>query len=164
MNKSERFTDLIRKHEGLIFKITRAYANDATDQKDLYQEIVYQLWKSFDSFRSESKITTWMYRIALNTSLTFNARSYKKMKSTQLDFDVIDEVNESLKLKNEKISLLYEKINGLNAMDKGIVLLFLEGRSHHDISEIMGISKSNVGTKLNRIKQKLKSQILNNPS
>ena len=70
MHKEEQFTTLIKKNEGIIFKITTLYTDHRDDQKDLYQDIVYQLWKSFDSFRNEAKISTWMYRIALNTALT----------------------------------------------------------------------------------------------
>lgn len=161
MQKEEAFTSIIKENEGIIYKITRIYSNTEADQKDLYQEVVYQLWKGFDGFRGEAKISTWMYRIALNTAL------YHIRKEKRRGYNVsLDELNlkeeEYDPVLEERSALMYAKIRSLNDIDKGIVLLFLEGKKYEEISEIIGLSTSNVGTRMGRIKEKLKSQIIKN--
>lgn len=162
MDKKEHFTKVIKANEGLIYKITTLYTDGKQDQKDLYQEIVYQLWKSFGSFHEQSKLSTWMYRVALNTAI-FHLKKKKKRPDTipfELEMDRL--TDESDKAEEDRIKLLYEHIQQLNLLEKGIILLFLEGKSHEEIAEIVGISISNVGTKISRIKEKLKSQIKKN--
>ncbi|RZK38952.1 MAG: sigma-70 family RNA polymerase sigma factor [Pedobacter sp.] len=160
MDKKIVFTEVIKKNEGLIFKVAALYTDCAHDREDLYQEIVFQLWKSFDSFREQSKISTWMYRIAMNTAI-YNLKVKKKQISTtsiesETDrfVDIVDKSDE------ERIKLLYSHIQKLNLLEKGITLLYLEGKSYNEISEIIGISASNVGTRISRIKEKLKTQII----
>ena len=161
MSKQSDFIELIREHEGIIYKITRVYVDRQEDQQDLYQEIVYQLWKSFDSFRADSKWSTWMYRVALNTAISFLKRDSsgpKKVSSDRLDnfkMEPFDPVME------ERVEWLYKSIQDLSFVEKGIILLYLEGKSHLEISNITGFSTSNVGTRISRIKEKLKRQISN---
>ena len=161
MTKQSDFIELIREHEGIIYKITRVYVDRQEDQQDLYQEIVYQLWKSFDSFRADSKWSTWMYRVALNTAISFLKRDSsgpKKVSSDRLDnykMEPFDPVME------ERVEWLYKSIQDLSVVEKGIILLYLEGKSHLEISTITGFSTSNVGTRISRIKEKLKRQISN---
>lgn len=159
MEKKHAFIQLIKEHEGLIFKITKVYAIDEEDQKDLYQEVVYQLWKAFDSFKGKAKISTWMYRIALNTSITHIKKEQKKGSTTSLDFHLHDLVYEANQELEEQVQLLYAQIKKLNVIEKSIVLLYLEGKSYEEIALITGFSKTNIGTRLARIKQKLKAQI-----
>ena len=141
MGKEESFTRIIKDNEGVIFKITTIYTDNGQDQKDLYQEIVYQLWKSFDSFRNESKISTWMYRIALNTAIGQLKKSKKHSNKTGIDQVVLQQTeNYDTEFEN-RLKMVYEQI-------------------HQLISEITGLSESNVGTRISRIKQKLKSRIL----
>ena len=152
---------MIREHEGIIYKISRVYFDQEEDQKDLYQEIVYQLWKSYDSFDDRSKWSTWMYRVALNTAISFLKRDKSKLKkvsSEGLDnfkMEPFDPVME------ERIEWLYKSIQELSVVEKGIILLFLEGKRHDEIASITGFSTTNVGTRISRIKEKLKRQISN---
>lgn len=159
MPKEAEFTQIIKDHEGLIFKITSIYAGDKTDQQDLYQEIVYQLWKSFDSFRKESRISTWIYRVAVNTAITQNKKAKKRSKEGNLAHIVHRETKDPLF--EERLQELYRHIKTLNKLEKGIILLFLEGLPYEEIAEITGLSTTNVGTRLSRIKKKLKDQMIN---
>ena len=162
MDIKEHFTKVIKANEGLIYKITTLYTDEKQDRKDLYQEIVYQLWKSFGSFHEQSKVSTWMYRVALNTAIFHLKKTKKRVDTIPFDLEMERWTEESDKTEEERIKLLYEQIQQLNLLDKGIILLFLEGKSHEEIAEIVGISTSNVGTKISRIKEKLKSQIKKN--
>ncbi len=159
MHKKLEFIQIIKENEGIIYKITRVYASDDEDQKDLYQEIVFQLWKSFDGFRNESKISTWIYRVALNTSITHSKKGKRKEHHIPVDFELLNSAEEKNSLMEERLETLYEHINRLNLIEKGIVLLFLEGKSYDEIAKITGFTTTNVGTRLGRIKQKLKTQI-----
>lgn len=159
--KQEEFIRLIREHEGIIYKIARVYFDQEEDQKDLYQEIVYQLWRSYDSYASKSKWSTWMYRVALNTAISFLKRDKSKVKKVSSDglddfrMEPFDPVME------QRIEWLYKSIQELSVVEKGIILLYLEGKSHQEISKITGFSTSNIGTRISRIKDKLKRQISN---
>lgn len=160
MDKKGRFIRVIKQNEGLIFKVATLYTNSLQDKEDLYQEIVFQLWKSFDTFNAQSKLSTWMYRIAMNTAI-YNLKNAKRQintisidAKTERFADIVDKSEE------ERIRLLYESIQRLDLLERGVVLLYLEGKSHHEIAEIIGITTSNVGTKISRIKEKLKFQII----
>ena len=160
MQKQKEFIELIKKNEGVIFKISFTYANTKEQRKDLYQEIVYQLWKSFGSFKGESKISTWIYRVALNTSITYLKKEKRKENTLQFDKVLQDRIDQVDTIMDERVQLLYQHIKNLSTVEKGIILLYLEGRNYGEISEITGFTSTNVGTRINRIKQKLKSQIL----
>ncbi|NAS13228.1 RNA polymerase sigma factor [Poritiphilus flavus] len=160
MTKEQKFTELIKDNEGVIFKITTVYTNNESDQKDLYQDIVYQLWKSFDSFRNESKISTWMYRVALNTAIS-HLRSRKKQPGGSGIDKIVQRATENEDQEFEdRLKILYAQIQKLNVLEKGLMLLLLEGKKYQEIAEITGLTESNVGTRISRIKQKLKSRIL----
>ena len=160
MGIEESFTRIIKENEGVIFKITTIYTQNGQDQKDLYQEIVYQLWKSFDSFRNESKISTWMYRIALNTAISQLKKSKKHSNTSGIDQVVLKQTeNYDTEFEN-RLKMVYKHIHQLNILEKGLILLLLEGKKYDEIAEITGLSETNVGTRISRIKQKLKSRIL----
>ncbi|MBT8261560.1 MAG: sigma-70 family RNA polymerase sigma factor [Bacteroidia bacterium] len=159
MSKEESFTRIIRDNEGIIYKITRIYTSTVEDQNDLYQEIVFQLWKSFDSFRGDAKVSTWMYRIALNTALFHSKRAKKRGYNVSLDGVVLQHENYD-PVFEERLKVVYEQIRSLNDIEKGIILLFLEGKKHEEIASITGFSKSNIGTRIGRIKEKLRKQII----
>jgi RNA polymerase sigma factor (sigma-70 family) len=158
MPDQAEFVRVIKENEGIIFKITIVYSSDEDDQKDLYQEIVYQLWKCFDSFRHESKISTWLYRIALNISIT-HLRKKKKRNHVPLDQVILNRIDPHDTVMEERVSLLYAQIKQLSAVEKGLILLYLEGKNYEEIASITGFTPTNVGTRLNRIRQKLRSQI-----
>lgn len=160
MDKKDQFIKVIKENEGLIFKVATLYTKSLQDKEDLYQEIVFQLWKSFDTFNEQSKLSTWMYRVAMNTAI-FNLKNVKRQittisinTETERYADLVDKSEE------ERLKLLYERIQTLNLLEKGIILLYLEGKNHQEIAEIIGITTSNVGTKISRIKEKLKSQTI----
>ena len=161
MQDKTAFVAIIKENEGILYKITRVYTDTIEDQKDLYQEIVYQLWKSFDSFKGNSKISTWMYRIALNTSIASLNKRKKKIQQVNLDFELLHVIEEKDTIIEEQLNLLYTTIKQLNVIEKGLILLFLEGKSYEQIALITGFSNSNVGTRLSRIKKKLKTNIVN---
>ena len=154
----------VKEHERLILKVCNIYGQEIEDREDLYQDIIVQLWKSYPKFEKRSKVSTWMYRIALNTAIS-KFRKVKKLPQ-------LDEINEqTTKVADQKssenielVSQLYDAINSLNKVEKAIVLLYLEECRYKEISEIMGISQSNVGFKINRIKQKLREKLKNNQS
>lgn len=161
MNKEARFTEVIQDNEGLIYKITSVYAKSNFDQQDLYQEIVSQLWVAFDRFRNESKISTWIYRVSLNTAITSLRKTKKKGHEIPIDRAVLNYAEVNDPVLEERVKSLYKHIELLSDLDKGIMLLFLEQKSHDEIAHIIGLSTSNVGTRLSRIRNKLRDKMVN---
>jgi RNA polymerase sigma-70 factor (ECF subfamily) len=158
-DKQQQFVRLIQANEKIIFKVLAIYANEGTSKKDLYQEILLQLWTAFGSFQQKSKVSTWVYRIALNTAVTQFRKSKRNFAKTGLDesvFQIADIVDET---ENEQLQQLYQQINKLNQLDKALVLLYLENKSYAEIAEITGLSVTNVGSRLSRIKEKMKKEV-----
>lgn len=160
MDKEQDFVDRIKQHEGVIFKITSVYTDHRADQMDLYQEIVYQLWKGFGSFRNESKFSTWMYRVALNTAISHLKKKKRSPDAVPIDQVVVKMTESYDPVFEERLKLLYAHIKELNVLERGLILLLLEGKKYDEIAEITGLTSTNVGTRLSRIKAKLKSQML----
>jgi RNA polymerase sigma factor (sigma-70 family) len=154
----EQFLNLLEKNIGIIIKISRVYAKIEEDREDLINDITLELWKSFRSFNGNSKISTWIYRVALNTSM-----NYKRKKKNDTLFSSINdfktETSEWLyeQDSSQQSEILYSCIDELNELNKAIILLYLDGNSHDDISEITGISKTNVGTRIGRIKEQVRN-------
>lgn len=149
------FVQTINQHQGILHKVCRIYCNNETEREDLFQEMILQLWKSFPSFRKESKVSTWMYRIALNTAISGLRK--KRVLTTELDavtYQIKDEKDENLA---ENLQLLYKAINHLTSIEKSIILLYLEDKPYDEIAEITGITANYVAVKMNRIKEKLKT-------
>lgn len=159
MENKKEFVEIIKDNQALIYKVVKVYTDGKAEEQDLYQEIIYQLWKSFASFRNESKLTTWMYRIALNTAIVHLKKEQRKGSQVSIDEQVLNQPDTSDTLKEEQFALLYAQIRKLNSIDKAIVLLYLEGKTHQEISVITGFSSTNVATRLSRIKQKIIAQI-----
>ena len=157
MTDQKAFVNLIQQHEGTIFKIARLYINSEVDVDDLYQEIVLQLWKAFPSFQGKSAAGTWLYRVALNTAITYLKKRKKRIETVSL-FTGIDQFEVDDSEDKHQIARLYEMVSKLDSLDKGLVLLYLENKSHQEIADIVGISVSNVGTRINRIKKKLREK------
>jgi len=153
------FIKVISANEGILYKIARTYTKNNDDLNDLYQEIVYQLWKSFGSFKGDSKISTWLYRVALNTSISQWRKEKRNGRHVALDYLFLKQPEDYTSDFEEKLSLVYQQINMLNDIEKGIMLLLLEGKKYEEIAELTGFSKSNIGTRISRIKNKIKQQI-----
>ncbi|MFD0797638.1 RNA polymerase sigma factor [Maribacter chungangensis] len=160
MASETEFTRLIQEHQGLLMKVASIYTNTATDREDLFQEIVYQLWKCFDSFKGESKITTWMYRVGMNTAITHLKKSKKQASLSSWYVEMPAATDKEDALYEERLALVHTYIQTLNALEKGLMLLVLEGKSYGEIAEITGLTSSNVGTRISRIKNKMKSNIV----
>ena len=142
------------QHRTLIFKIVRAYARATMDQDDLFQEIAIQLWRSIPTFRKESSVTTWIYRIALNTSIKWITKERKNHRTETLDnFEHILQ-DKSIQM-DERLTWMYEEIHKLNEIDRSIALLLLDSFSYKEMAAILGITETNVGVKINRIKKYL---------
>ena len=149
------FEALIEQHHAIIYKICRVYSG-WEDFDDLYQEILINLWKSYKTFEGRSKLSTWLYRVALNTSLTFQRNTKKHKAKVPIDqVPIAQDSSESAKEKEQEIERLYTAISQLKKDDRSIILLYLEEKSYEEIGEIIGISVSNVGVRINRIKKKL---------
>lgn len=160
----KEFLEKIEKHKGVIFKISKMYMDDFDDQKDLFQEITFQVWKAFPTFEGRSEFSTWLYRIALNTAILFlkseKRRSFiqnNEVSNFKINQDEYDDEDE------QKLKKMYEAINQLNAIDKALIFYYLENYSGNQIAEQMGISEVNARVKMNRAKEKLKQLINNQP-
>ncbi|MEL6671810.1 MAG: sigma-70 family RNA polymerase sigma factor [Bacteroidota bacterium] len=159
--KQQAFVDLISEHQGILHKVSKMYCDDDELRRDLFQEMLLQLWKAFPRYEGRSKISTWMYRIALNTAISSFRKQKKKEQEEELGevalaipFEVEDREQE------EKKAFLYRAIQQLSEIEKGIVMLHLEDHSYEEIAEIIGITRNHVGVKLNRIKAKLAKMVV----
>jgi len=159
LEKKDTFIKAIQENERLIFKVASFYTDSKDDRDDLVQDIIYNLWKSFDSFQQRSSFSTWMYRVAMNVAILHLKKRKRKVQSVQIDLGTLNFAETGFDGNEEKLQVLRKLMNDLNLFDKGILMLYLEDKSHTEIAEIIGISKSNVGTKLSRIKEKLRQQV-----
>ena len=152
------FIQMVQRHQRLVYKVCSLYTDDVEERKDLFQEILLQAWKAYPGYRGDAAISTWLYRVSLNTAI-----GYRRKRSRGPDIvypellhhhpeDVLTETD------REHYKLLQQMIAGLPPLDKALVLLYLEDKSYNEIAAVMGISASNVGTRLNRIKEKMKQQ------
>lgn len=157
-NPEQDFLQLVQQHQGILRKVCHLYGRSDVDRDDLYQEIVIQLWKAFGSFRGDSKISTWMYRIALNTAIGNLRKQSRKVTLSFPEFIPREEAdtNEE-RIKEEKLKEMYAAISLLSEVEKAIVMLYLEDKSYEEMEEILGISNGNLRVKMNRIKDKLRT-------
>jgi RNA polymerase sigma-70 factor, ECF subfamily len=155
----EQFLDVFEKNIGIIIKISRVYAKVEQDREDLINDITLELWKSFRTFNGDSKISTWIYRIALNTSMNYKRKKKNDTLFSSIhDFKIPDNFTWHTEYDNSTESeILYQCVDELNEINKAIIILYLDGNSHDEISKITGISKTNVGTRIGRIKEQIKN-------
>lgn len=146
----DQFTNLIEANRGIIFKVIRLYVLHREDEQDLYQEIVYQAWKSFPRFEARSKFSTWLYRVSLNTVLTFKRRP--AIIDHQED---LSKLNVEDKSADPDAEILYIAIRQLSEVDRMIISLHLDGYDNEEIADVAGMTKNHVGVKLHRIKDQL---------
>lgn len=150
-NLEKEFIEIVQQNERLIYKVASFYADANTPLNDLYQEVVLNLWKGFPKFRGDSKLSTWIYRIALNTCISFFRRHKNKPVYVEIAWDIAAEQSNA-----DDIKELYALINQLGRLERALVLLYLDEKSYQEMADITGLTLSNVATKLNRIKTKLK--------
>lgn len=150
------FLETIREHQRIIHKVSRMYRNSREDQQDLFQEIVYQLWRAFPGFRQEAKVSTWIYRIALNTAMA----AYRQKRPPVSLAEHPPDLAEPEAPDTEREEWMFRALRTLGEADRALISLYLEDYSYTEIASITGISENYVGVKLNRIKEKLKN-ILN---
>ena len=156
--EKESFIEIIKQHRSLIYKVCHSYCSDPTDRKDLEQEILLQLWTSMERFDGRVKLSTWMYKVALNTAIMFyRTHSRHKGKKRLLDASILSiPAEEKDEVYEEQLSLLYGYINQLSDHEKALILLYLDGIKQREIAEILGITETHVSSKISRIKKKLR--------
>nr|WP_312557718.1 sigma-70 family RNA polymerase sigma factor [Empedobacter brevis] len=149
----------MNQHKGILHKVARMYMDNSENQNDLIQEIVLQLWKSFERFEGNSQFSTWMYRVSLNTALTYFKKEKKKEERHTFieNIDQVDEVDSGEK--ETQLELFYKAVHELNKVEKALIFLFLEGQSHKEIASNLGITEVNARVKLNRTKEKIQNII-----
>lgn len=158
-NLEQKFLKEIEKHKGILYKLSKLYMDSPEDREDLFQEMIFQLWRSFSTFEGKSLFSTWMYRVALNTALIYIKKDKKTVKTEELSdrLDVVDYSDNSQK--EEQLLYFYKAVHKLNEIEKALIFLFLEGLSHREIGVQLGISEGNARVKLNRTKDKLQGLI-----
>jgi RNA polymerase sigma-70 factor (ECF subfamily) len=153
----EEFVKLVQEHRAMLYKVCRLYCFSADDRQDLFQEIVIQLWRSYPGFRGDSKFSTWLYRIALNTAIS-NLRKQRRRPSP-LNINEIPTPLQDMSFpgeEEEQLQQLYAAIDRLSEIEKALVMLYLEDRSYEEMEEILGINQNNLRVKMNRIREKLR--------
>ena len=152
----KQFEKHIRENELLIYKVCRVYARTETERQDLFQEVVIQLWKAFPNFKGQSKFSTWLYRVALNTAIT-GLRKQKNFIDTYEPAALPQRIDDNTSLEaEEQLAQLYKSIEQLNQVEKAVVMLYMEDKTYEEMEEILGISQGNLRVKMNRIKEKLR--------
>ena len=155
MNEKERkqhFQNIIEQHKGILYKVARAYCPNEEDRQDLIQEIMIQVWQSIHRYNNQFKISTWFYRISLNVAISF----YRKSTTRANKYTMLSEQTTQIPIEDKtadeiQLNLLEQFISELKEIDKGLMILYLEDKSHAEIAEILGMSISNVGTKIGRL-------------
>lgn len=166
MLDSERdriFGDWLASHKGILFKVAHAYALEHADRQDLFQEIAVQVWRSVSAFRGDSSVPTWMYRVALNAAIAWTRKETRHRRGKQ-SLDEIELTVAPPDAQDPRVAWLYRQITQLKDVDRSVALLMLDGFSYREIAAIVGISESNVGVKINRIKSALSAKLTEDES
>ena len=153
---SDFYKTSILPFAGIIIKLCRAYTNSQEDFEDYYQEVCLQIWRSKESFREESKWSTWVYRISLNVCLTLLKKKKSKSRNFASDPVTVEETEDNYAFSDESLNLLYDAIRKLSEIDRAIIMLYLEEKSYQEIAEIIGTNANNIGVRIKRIKDRLK--------
>lgn len=159
MHDTERerlFGEWLAAHKGILFKVVHAYAFEPADRQDLFQEVVFQVWRSVDAFRGQSSVSTWLYRVALNTALAWTRKEGRHQRGKQpLEAAEGLLTTSTAEGRDPRVEWLYRQIAQLKEIDRSVALLLLDGVSYREIAAIVGLTESNVGVKINRIKSAL---------
>jgi|ERR1700722_3500726 RNA polymerase sigma factor (sigma-70 family) len=154
----ERFQGLMEEHKKILYKVCHAYCRNPGDRDDLAQEIIVQLWRSFSAFDERVRFSTWMYRTALNVAISFYRReSVRTRHVVSGDEHLLDAIDETAN-PSEEIQFLYDWIGKLDPLNKALVILYLDGNSYQEIADVLGISQTNVATKISRLKETLRQE------
>jgi RNA polymerase sigma-70 factor (ECF subfamily) len=161
MDDQQAFYSFLEDNTGVISRVCRIYADSAEDFQDYFQEVVIQLWRSYRTFRGDSKASTWVYRVALNVCLSQLKLKKRRPDSSTLDMAPLHKLAQQSydRTEEEQISQMYAAIRQLRDVDRALILLYLENKTYEEIAEVLGISISNVGVRINRVKKKLNELI-----
>jgi RNA polymerase sigma factor (sigma-70 family) len=156
----DQFINIIRQNKKLIFKVCNSYCKNADDRQDLVQEVIIRLWQAFGKYDNRYKLSTWMYRIALNTAISHYRSGKRSEQSTvPLSESLMDIADENLEIElDEQVKQLHLFIRELDELNRGLMILYLDNNSYKEIAEVLGISETNVATRISRVKQQLKYQ------
>ena len=154
----KKFIDDINKNIGIVHKVANIYFMNSKEREDVIQEMLYHLWKGYSSFKGNSKFSTWMYRVCLNTAITYLSKS-KRNNHVPLSHQHIQIGDDNIPETNETLALVNKAIENLSQINKGIILLYLEELSYEEIAQITGLSKSNISVRLVRIKKELEKKL-----
>jgi RNA polymerase sigma factor (sigma-70 family) len=156
----QRFETLLNTHRGIVFKVASIYCRDVEEQRDLAQEIRAQAWRAYPRYDASRSFSTWMYRIALNVAISFRRSvEYRRRHVSPIDSQALESIPDPRHDADDRLRELYTVIDQLDDMNRALVLLYLEGRNYQEIADVLGISETNVSTKLSRLKQRLRDQV-----
>lgn len=159
VNQEQEFNTLIAQNKGILYKVVRSYCKDETDRQDLLQEIMIHLWQSLPKYNNRFKISTWVYRISINVAISYYRKNVNRQNATIPLSEHVASIKTEEKNEIEyQLNLLEQFIHELKELDKALILLYLDDKSHSEIAEILGITVGNVGTKVGRIKEQLKKR------
>ena len=154
----ERFQALVEQHQKILYKVCNSYCRNRDDREDLAQEIIIQLWRSFERFDERCRFSTWMYRVAINVAISFFRRESVHARHVISDEErILNTVDETAN-QSPEVETLYRFIEGMEPLNRALILLYLDGSDYHEISVVLGITETNVATKISRIKQSMKNE------
>ncbi len=159
LDRQTWFQELIHEHRGILYRIVYTYCPDPADREDLVQEMTLQLWRSFTRFDGRGKFSTWMYRICLNVAISHGRRERRRTRRLIPEGDRFLEGVEDLPPDSEDVRRLMDYVQALDPLNRALILLYLDGNSYRDIAEVLGISETNVATKLNRLKNRMRRDL-----
>ena len=157
MLSEKEFLTAVSENQNLVHKVCNLYADNRHDREDLFQEILLNAWKGIQNFRGDSKFTTWLYRVALNTAITFFRKENKQPATSQSE-EKIHFIADELYQPDEQLAAVHKAVNELSGIDKALVMLYLDDYNYTDIGDMLGITPNHVAVKMNRIKTKLKEE------
>jgi RNA polymerase sigma-70 factor (ECF subfamily) len=159
-DRDTQFRELLERHRGVVFKVASTYCRDPHDRADLAQEIATQLWRSFSHYDGVRTFSTWMYRVALNVAISFRrSGGLHERHMVAFDADLHDAMDEADFESDERVRALYRCIDALDPLNRALLILYLDERSQREIAEILGISETNVATKIGRMKVRLRNDM-----
>jgi len=157
--RQEEFQSLIDEHRKILYKVCHTYCKDDGARDDLAQEIVLELWRGFDKFDGRARFSTWMYRIALNVAISYYRRDSTRTRYVISDEDRLLDAADDTETQSEQMRVLYEFIDGLDPLNKALVLLYLDGHNYQEMADVLGITGTNVATKISRLKETMRRQL-----